>query len=269
MGAVAGGESPEVLPDFAAVGANSGFNSRGRIQRHPHLDRLAREGWIHRRARRIDYAQPIADAPTDHGFDQVFGLPASLDMRDYVYFEGNRVVEQPTSAIAGSPNSVPAYHRAGRAGPTFRPENVLAQMTDRAVRYVRERDRDAKPFFLYLALTSPHTPVLPTARFAGRTGLGTYADFVAETDASVGAVLQALEDTGAARNTIVIFASDNGPAPIAGMIDDLRAKGHDSTAGWRGAKQDLLRRGPPRPVHRSLAWCRDGRVGDERHDRTD
>lgn len=191
----------------------------------------------------IDYAQPIADGPTHHGFDEYFGLPASLDMRDYVYVDGTRVTEQPTATIAGVPSNLPAFHRPGRAGPSFRPERVLADLTARAVRNVRERSRDAKPFFLYLALASPHTPVLPTSRFARRTGLGPYADFVAETDAAVGEVLRALEDAGAARNTIVIFTSDNGPAPIAGLIDDLRRKGHDSAGGWRGAKQDLYEGG--------------------------
>jgi arylsulfatase A-like enzyme len=111
------------------------------------------------------------------------------------------------------------------------------------VRYVRARAAGPQPFFLYLALASPHTPVLPTAAFAGRTGLGPYADFVAETDAAIGEVLQALEQSGAAKNTVVIFASDNGPAPIAGMIESLRAKGHDSAGGWRGAKQDLYEGG--------------------------
>lgn len=85
--------------------------------------------------------------------------------------------------------------------------------------------------------------MLPTAAFDGRTGLGPYADFVAETDAAVGEVMKALDDAGAARDTIVVFASDNGPAPVAGMIDDLRRKGHDSTGGWRGAKQDLYEGG--------------------------
>ena len=56
-------------------------------------------------------------------------------------------------------------------------------------------------------------------------------------------MLGALEQTGAAKNTLVIFASDNGPAPIAGMIDSLRAQGHDSAGGWRGAKQDLYEGG--------------------------
>ena len=191
----------------------------------------------------IDYTHPIADGPTHHGFDEFFGIPASLDMRDYVYVEGDRVVEAPTAALPGVPMTTPAFYRAGRAGPSFRPERVLGDLTARAVRIVRERASASTPFFLYLALASPHTPVLPTAQFAGRTGLGPYADFVAETDAAIGQVLEALEATGAAKDTIVIAMSDNGPAPVANLIADLRARGHDSAGGWRGAKQDLFEGG--------------------------
>ncbi len=191
----------------------------------------------------IDYARAIEDGPTHHGFAEYFGLPASLDMRDYVYIEGDRVLEQPTAAIAGEPSTVPAFHRPGRAAPSFRPDRVLADLTARATRIVRERSRGPAPFFLYLAFASPHTPVLPTPPFAGRTGLGAYADFVAQTDAAIGEVLQALEASGAAANTIVIVTSDNGPAPVAGMLADLRAQGHDSAGGWRGAKQDLYEGG--------------------------
>ena len=125
---------------------------------------------------------------------------------------------------------------------------MLGDLTSRAVRYVRAHAAGQQPFFLYFALASPHTPVLPTAAFAGRTGLGPYADFVAETDAAIGDVLQALEQSGAAKNTLVIFASDNGPAPIADMIESLRAQGHDSAGGWRGAKQDLYEGGHRVPV---------------------
>ena len=196
----------------------------------------------------IDYRGRITDGPTHHGFAEFFGLPASLDMRDYVYIDGDRVPEPPTTTLAGEPSTIPAFYRPGRAGATFRPERVLGDLTSRAVRYVREHAAGRQPFFLYLALASPHTPVLPTAGFAGRTGLGPYADFVAETDASIGEVLQALEQTGAAKNTLVLFASDNGPAPIAGMIESLRAKGHDSAGGWRGAKQDLYEGGHRVPV---------------------
>jgi arylsulfatase A len=196
----------------------------------------------------IDYRGRITDGPTHHGFAEFFGLPASLDMRDYVYIDGDRVPETPITTLAGEPSTIPAFYRPGRAGATFRPERVLGDLTSRAVRYVREHAAGRQPFFLYLALASPHTPVLPTAAFAGRTGLGPYADFVSETDASIGEVLQALEQTGAANNTLVLFASDNGPAPIAGMIESLRAKGHDSAGGWRGAKQDLYEGGHRVPV---------------------
>jgi arylsulfatase A len=191
----------------------------------------------------IDYSRPVTDGPTHHGFTEYFGIPASLDMRDYVYLEGDRVVEEPTAWIPGAPITLPAYHRRGRAGPSFRPENVLPDLTARAVRYVRERAKAGQPFFLYLPLASPHTPVLPTSRFAGRTGLGAYADFVVETDDAIGQVLAALEETGAAKDTLVIVTSDNGPASLANLITDLREKGHDSTAGLRGAKQDLYEGG--------------------------
>jgi len=196
----------------------------------------------------IDYGGRITDGPTHHGFDEFFGLPASLDMRDYVYIEGDRVPEPPTTTLPGEPSSVPAFYRPGRAGATFRPERVLGDLTSRAARYVRKHGAGQQPFFLYFALASPHTPVLPTAGFAGRTGLGPYADFVAETDAAIGEVLQALEQSGAAKNTLVFFASDNGPAPIAGMLESLRAKGHDSAGGWRGAKQDLYEGGHRVPL---------------------
>ena len=196
----------------------------------------------------IDYTARIADGPTHHGFAEFFGLPASLDMRDYVYIDGDRVHEPPTTTLVGAPSSVPAFHRPGRAGASFKPERVLADLTSRAVQYVRAHAAGSQPFFLYLALASPHTPVLPTAAFAGRTGLGPYADFVAETDAAIGDLLQALEQSGAAKNTLVIFTSDNGPAPIANMVESLRAQGHDSAGGWRGAKQDLYEGGHRVPL---------------------
>ena len=207
----------------------------------------------------IDYSRPVTDGPTHHGFTEYFGIPASLDMRDYVYVEGDRVVEAPTAWIPGAPITLPAYHRRGRAGPSFRPENVLPDLTARGVRYVRERAKAGQPFFLYLPLASPHTPVLPTARFAGRTGLGAYADFVAETDDAIGQVLRALEESGAAKDTLVIVTSDNGPASLANLITDLRAKGHDSTAGLRGAKQDLYEGGNRVPfIIRWPGVVRDG-----------
>ncbi len=94
------------------------------------------------------------------------------------------------------------------------------------------------PFFLYLALNSPHTPIVPSKEWQGRSGLGDYGDFVMETDWALGEVLAALEASGVASNTLVIFTSDNGCSPAAG-IDKLEKQGHFPSAQFRGAKADI------------------------------
>jgi len=94
------------------------------------------------------------------------------------------------------------------------------------------------PFFLYLALSSPHTPIVPSKEWQGRSGLGDYGDFVMQTDGAVGEVLAALDASGAASNTLVIFTSDNGCSPAAG-IDNLEKQGHFPSARFRGTKADI------------------------------
>ena len=190
----------------------------------------------------IDYEAPVAGGPMAAGFHEFFGIPASLDMRDYVYVENTRVVEPPTAFLPGIPMGVPGFHRPGRAGPSFRPERVLDDFVRRAVQVVSRRAGAEAPFFLYLPLAAPHTPMLPTGDFVGRTTLGPYGDFVAQTDAAIGAVIAALTTAGIADDTLVIVASDNGPAPAAG-IADLLTLGHDAAGGWRGAKHTLYEGG--------------------------
>jgi len=190
----------------------------------------------------IDYRGPVTGGPLAAGFDEFFGIPASLDMRDYVYVENERVVEAPTASLPGIPLGQPGFYRPGPAGPSFRVEDVLDTFTRRAVDVIERRGRSGQPFFLYLALAAPHTPMLPTGRFVGATALGPYGDFTVQTDAAIGTVLQALQRAGIADRTLVLFASDNGPAP-AGGIADLLPLGHDATGGWRGAKHDIYEAG--------------------------
>jgi arylsulfatase A-like enzyme len=109
------------------------------------------------------------------------------------------------------------------------------------VRYVNEHAADAKtgkPFFLYLALTAPHTPILPTAEWQGKSGLGQYGDFVMQVDATVGSVLAELDRCGLTENTLVIFTSDNGCSPAAGTAA-LEKQGHFASAQFRGYKSDI------------------------------
>ena len=130
-------------------------------------------------------------------------------------------------------------------GRKFRGGGRLAQTHGESGRLYCTARRDAKkgkPFFLYLPLTSPHTPILPTKEWQGRSGLNSYADFVMQTDATVGEVLDALEEQGLAQNALVILASDNGCSPQADF-PELRSKGHDPSYHFRGHKADIFEGG--------------------------
>lgn len=124
------------------------------------------------------------------------------------------------------------------AAPGFEVADVLPELTRQAERFIEDESRRGGPFFLYLPLPSPHTPLAPTAEWKGRSGLNLYADFVMQTDAAIGQLLAALERSGVADNTLFILTSDNGCAPQA-RIHDLKAKGHDVSGGLRGNKADL------------------------------
>ena len=194
------------------------------------------EGW------NVDYARPITDGPNAVGFDEYFGISASLDMVPYTFIENNRVTAVPTvdkafPLMLGKNRMT----RRGPGAPDFEAVNVLPTLTRKAVEYIAERTAPGaggKPFFLYLPLASPHTPIVPSPEWQGRSGLNYYADFVMQTDACVGEVLDALEKHGARDNTLMIFTSDNGCSPQADF-PALLEKGHDPSYVFRGHKADI------------------------------
>ena len=192
----------------------------------------------------VDFAAPFRHGPCDRGFDFYFGISASLDMVPYTYLEGGRVVALPTEqrALPQHQGRTDSMSRRGPAVPGFTGYNVLPDLAARAVSYIDERAAQRKPFFLYLALTSPHTPILPEKLWQGRSGLNAYADFVMQTDAVVGDVLGALERHGMTKNTIVVFTSDNGCSPEANY-EELAQRGHNPSAHFRGQKADIYEGG--------------------------
>ncbi len=192
----------------------------------------------------VDYTQPFANGPLALGFDYYFGIAASLDMVPYTFLENDRCTVVPTATkkfpMMGDAENK-GFTREGPAAEDFEATAVLPRLAERAVKYIEERGpgaKDGNPFFLYLPLASPHTPSVPTPEWAGKSGLNAYADFVMQTDAAVGSVLDALEKVGIAGNTVVIFTSDNGCSPQA-RFAQLREKGHDPCMGLRGTKADL------------------------------
>ena len=147
--------------------------------------------------------------PTDQGFDTWWGFPNSTDVARFPLAIGFEEGLMPKfhfyeGTAEGGAEPVGEYNLAAR--PT-----VDATIVRRAVDYIGERTDGDAPFFLYLPFSLVHHPSLPHPDFDGRTGNGRYADATVEHDHRVGQVLDALEAAGLADDTLVIYASDNGP----------------------------------------------------------
>lgn len=191
----------------------------------------------------VDYSQPIANGPNSVGFDHYFGISASLDMVPYTFIQNDRVAVLPANekSFPMMLGRTGGMTRKGPAAAEFDAADVLPTLTRKAVEYIGQRESSAKagsPFFLYLPLASPHTPILPTKEWQGKSGLNPYADFVMQTDWSIGQVVQALDDRGLGSNTLVIVTSDNGCSPEA-KFSELLVKGHNPNHVFRGHKADI------------------------------
>ena len=177
---------------------------------------------------KIDYSKPILSGPNSVGFDYFFGIPASLDMPPYLYIE-NQISQ-------GIPTEI--TNEGGRTGitvPGFKAKNVMPDLTQKAVEFIR-RQKPGKPFFLYFPWTAPHTPVVPNDEFIGKSKAGTYGDFVVECDATVQQIVNVLKEKGLYENTIIILASDNGSSPHGFPIEKEIESDHLTSNGFKGRK---------------------------------
>jgi arylsulfatase A len=195
-------------------------------------------------AKNVDFGKPISNSPTKFGFEHYFGVSASLDMIPYTFIKDDRVTQLPSEEMSFPMMSgrAPGHTRRGPGAPGFEAEDVLPTLTRQATDYIHHCASDAKagkPFFLYLPLTAPHTPIAPTKEWLGRSGLNPYADFVMQTDWTIGEVLKTLDESGLSSNTLVICTSDNGCSPQA-KFDELAAKGHHPSYIFRGMKADIF-----------------------------
>lgn len=184
----------------------------------------------------VDYTKPLGRGPTTVGFDSYFGISASLDMPPYCFIENDRTVGIP------SVTKTLFRGRPGAATPDFEAADVLPALTRKAVEYIEQRAKDRQPFFLYVPLNSPHTPIAPSPAFAGKSGISPYADFVIETDWAAGQVADALDRSGLGENTLLVFASDNGCSPEANF-KQLAEHGHNPSYVYRGTKADIFEGG--------------------------
>jgi len=212
----------------------------------------------------VDFAKPIGAGPTAHGFDYYFGVDVP-NYPPYCFIENDRTVGLPT---VPAPGRELQFNRPGPMLPGWKLEDILPEITRRAVNWIETSAKSGKPFFAYVPFTSPHYPVVPSAAFRGKTTVGDYGDFVHETDWCVGQILDALQRAGAADNTLVIFTSDNGPEITGevdpGVYDRVQRYQHHSMDGLRGAKRDLWEAGHRVPfVARWPARIPAGSVSEE------
>jgi arylsulfatase A len=183
------------------------------------------------------FSKPTTGGPTTRGFDYYFGVDVP-NWPPYCFIENDRTVGIPSELLPSRLIGDNLASFSGPAMPYWHFEQLLPTWAQKADSYIGERAAADEPFFLYLPMTSPHTPLSVNKPWIGKSGLNNlYADLMMETDDVFGRVLTALERHGVAHNTLVVFASDNGCAHYIGA-DALEAQGHFPSGPYRGYKSD-------------------------------
>jgi len=249
------------------------------------LDR-AEKGGV-RSGYEIDYAQGFTGGPVALGFDRFFGISASLNMPPFCYLENERVVHLPTLKQERLRDANFLATDEGMRSPDFTNYGVLPRFAGEALSFLEDHAAKSsdQPFFLYAPLPSPHLPVVTNQEYVGKSQAGLYGDFVVETDAFVGAILETLDRLDLAEDTIVIYTSDNGGLyhwweaketddlahyKVAGRGASMREFGHQGNAWMRGTKADIWEGGHRVPfLVRWPAKIPAGKVCDSLVDLTD
>ena len=248
---VNGGYSPALLsPDrmtVAAILGESGYTSACIGKWHVGLDWALKEPESGERPPqelsmdelkfddKVDFEKPVRNGPVDVGFDYYFGISASLDMSPYVYIENDMPTVVPTEIVPrGETPESRARQGIGASG--WRHEDVLPELERRSIDFIETQSATDDPFFLYVPLNGPHTPVVPNKEFIGKSGCGLYGDFVMEIDQMVGNIVESVEANGISDNTIIVFSSDNGPETLTAAYKEQFD--HSSAWKYRGMKRD-------------------------------
>ena len=213
----------------------------------------------------VDFEKPIANGPVTRGFDTYFGISASLNMAPHVYIEQDRVINNELTFLADKK----AIKKAGlvSAKPGWRDSQfiqseVMGTLFDKSIEWIGQRAKEKSPFFLYLPLNAPHSPIVPIEPFKDKSKLSPHGDFTLEMDHHVGRLMAALKTFNIDDNTIVIFTADNGVSPMA-KLAPMQAKGHYSSGLYRGLKGSLYEGGHRVPfIVRWPSVIKAGQVSD-------
>jgi arylsulfatase A-like enzyme len=204
----------------------------------------------------IDHSRPFSGGPNAVGFDHFFGISASLNMPPFCFLLNDRVLHQPVLKQERMRDALFLATDEGVRSPDFTNFAAMPRFAGESIAFIEAQATAAekKPFFLYAPLSSPHLPVVVNQEYLGKSQAGEYGDFVVETDAFVGAILDTLDRTGLADNTLVLFTSDNGGLfhyweaketddlahyKITGRAAHSREFQHQGNAHLRGTKADI------------------------------
>lgn len=224
--------NPETMT-VASLLKEHGYNTACIGKWHLGLD------WARDDSGRVDFSKSIENGPLSMGFRHFYGITASLDIPPYVYIKNDRLTSTSIDTIQA--NEGKKFWRKGPIADDFKHIEVLPELAEKAVEYIDQQSQD-KPFFLYFPLPAPHTPILPTEKFQGKTGTNAYGDFVLMVDHVVGQVMEALKSNNFKGNTLIVFTSDNGCSPRADF-EELAQVGHDPSHHFRGHKADIFEGG--------------------------
>lgn len=142
--------------------------------------------------------------PTEHGFDEFYGIPYSNDMWPYHPENPEAWPDLPTIEASASEGSRVVGYNTDQT-------RFTTDFTNRAVQFIEQNAAADIPFFVYLAHPMPHVPLFVSEERAGKSGAGLFGDVISEIDWSVGEVMDILDRTGITGDTIIMFISDNGP----------------------------------------------------------
>ncbi len=170
------------------------------------------------------YAGSQHSLPTEHGFDEFYGIPPDFTWDSATYPETmvlTHSFDRPgsTERFVPGENLTPHIVQAVAHGPLQRvrpytPElraEIDTDLVARSIDFIERQAGAGKPFFLYLPFSMGHFPNYPSQEFKGQSRIGNYGDKLIEGDAHVGRIVDTLKRLGIDDNTLLVFASDNGP----------------------------------------------------------
>jgi arylsulfatase A-like enzyme len=181
--------------------------------------------------------------PQNKGFDEFYGIPPADTWDAFGMIRQGRQTKALELPLDRGPQIVEA--KRGEPLRIVKPyteevrREIDWELVDHGADFIKRQKATGKPFFLYLPISRTHFPNLPSKRFEGASRIGQFGDSLMEGDAIVGKMLDTLNDLGLAKDTIVVFASDNGPdgpgaRNFGGDMPDIGSSGP-----YRGALGDV------------------------------